>query len=454
MRARFSAWSRRTRRTRGVLVAFGALAVLGAVLVPAGAASPPSSGIKQASVCLQVGSTPGLPCATVSELPGGQTVALTFTVTNANTSTQAIGSANLDVPVGSGISIVANSAAFVANTGVAGQTFGTNTSSELQLRNLNLPPTSSVSVNFSVTTPCSGSNLKWGPLSSGPDEKQSNNFSGTGNDFNNTSSAGFTSSIVAGANGAPDHLAFSGQPGDGKTATAGSPSAKVTMYDSCGNVTNAADGNAVTVALQQPADQTFGGTGTLSGTVSEPLSSGVASFGDLQVSASGAYTLKASYTGLADVTSNTFNIFDIYGDCSFGCSGAGPDGTTSLQIQVSGGGNTGVGFGSAANNHTVCTGNTALKPLGGTFTIVPPVGAVGNITATLTIAKRGLQGVGVSNIVVCKNGGPGTPLVQMSQCAKKNPKAPCIVSQTSSNAGDAKITMLITPTDPGGSGFG
>ena len=107
-----------------------------------------------------------------------------------------------------------------------------------------------------------------------------------------------------------------------------------------------------------------------------------------------------------------------------------------------------------AGSTATCNG-LAVLGLSSAFTVVPPPGHTAyDIPVVLTINKRGLQGVGVSNIVVCKNSGPGTDLSQLGKCPKKGaPTSPCVVSQTSSNAGDAVIKMLINSTDPGGGGF-
>ena len=90
---------RRRLRRRRLAVVVTALAAMAIALTPAGSASPPSSGIKQYTVCLAQSATPGT-CDT-SALPGGSVVSLTLTITNANSSTQSLGSANIDGPVGS-----------------------------------------------------------------------------------------------------------------------------------------------------------------------------------------------------------------------------------------------------------------------------------------------------------------------------------------------------------------
>ena len=188
----------RPSRRRRLAVVVTALAAVAIALTPAGSASPPSSGIKQYTVCLAQSATPGT-CDT-SALPGGSVVSLTLTITNANSSTQSLGSANVDGPVGSNgqpvFPINLDPAkgplpTFVSGTG----TFGTNTSGELQLRNLTVAPGSSpLRVSFSVVTSCTGGSGTWKAPA-----KQSNNFLGNGNDFALVQSGGLTSSVGSGS---------------------------------------------------------------------------------------------------------------------------------------------------------------------------------------------------------------------------------------------------------------
>src|SRR6478672_2013362 len=83
---------------RRLAVVVTALAAVAIALTPAGSASPPSSGIKQYTACLAQSAMPGT-CDTTA-LPGGSVVSLTLTITNTNSSTQSLGSANIDGPVG------------------------------------------------------------------------------------------------------------------------------------------------------------------------------------------------------------------------------------------------------------------------------------------------------------------------------------------------------------------
>jgi VCBS repeat-containing protein len=118
--------------------------------------------------------------------------------------------------------------------------------------------------------------------------------------FSGVPSVPFTAMATAGT---ATKLAFIQAP---VTTSAGStiaPAVKVAIKDAAGNtVTSATD--AVTLAIgNNPAG------GTLSGTVTVNAVSGVATFGNLSIDKSGnGYTLTAAATGLAGVTSPSFDI--------------------------------------------------------------------------------------------------------------------------------------------------
>ncbi|HXG74956.1 MAG TPA: hypothetical protein VNJ53_00130 [Gaiellaceae bacterium] len=374
-------------------------------------------------------------------VPGGSTVAIDLVLEN-RSSPQLLGSANVTVP--SGFTVV--DASFTAGGGDFGAT-QLPTTGTVQLRNLSIPPGDSATVEMQVETPCASDTYTWGIRA-----KQSNDFSGPpGNDFFLLEDESNRATLVSGA-GAPGALAFTTQPSDGQ-AGAELPDVAVTVYDTCDNVATGASGD-VTLELVEPGTA-FGGSGaTLGGDASQPVVSGTATatFDDLTVSPSGlGYKLRAKFSGVADELSDEFDIYDFYGDCTNGCPGVG-NGTTAIDIDALAG-TVGLGVGPAGTNSTSC--GSGLTPLGSTFVIVPESGSTDTFTAVLTIAKRGLQGVGVSNIVVCVSGeaDPDGVLDQrLSKCAKKNPQPKCILSQTSSNAGDAIITLLLGG-DPVGSGF-
>lgn len=291
------------------------LAGLAVIFVPAGhTAKPPSADIKNYTACLQYGTSPSCTSSGQSTvLPGGQSVQLTLTLTNDRRSNQTLGSANLTAP--SELPILRDPSHPI--TVSQGQEVGL-TDATLELRNLNLAKGTSVTVAFSVTTPCSGTGLQWQVQG-----KQSNNFLGTGNDFNLQSSTGLTTNVTG-----CYELRFVTQPAKtvvGQTITdadysAGGP-VVVGLYNSSTNLplgTCPSGTNIVTMSKNQAA-------GTLSGTLTGALGGQPcrASFGDLAISgATGSFTLKASGLG-GEKNSDPFQVISgtscvDQDPCSFG----------------------------------------------------------------------------------------------------------------------------------------
>lgn len=448
------------RARYGVLLALAA-AVVAAVAASSGSASGPSSQVKNADACLQLASDPSGTCST-SSLPAGSTVTLSLTLTNEKTSNTVIGSANLDAPAGFSIHPATAAPGSIVN--LAG-----STSSELQLRNMSIAPGGAQAITFQVDVPCTATSANWSLR-----VKQSNNFSGSpGNDFNIVSQSGLNSSTAAGI---PSKIVFSTQP-PSLVKTADAFGAGVSLEDSCGNTTGG--GGSLSLGLNQPTAPVAGGGGTLTGGGPVTPTSSTTNFSNLSVSASGiGYTLTATFTPASGpaitADSSAFDVLDVVNNCATACSGDTSD-STSTDLNVTAPdtiGYLGLSLAGQAPAGTTCQlldGSTkALTPLGQSYLVVPPTRPVGtkdyfNIKVQITLLKRALQGIGVSNIKVCKNVADTTTgavtMKQVPLCpspAKKwltNPTgAPtaCIVSQTADNAGDAVITMLINSVDPHG----
>lgn len=295
------------RATWGLVIAV--VVAIAVVLVPLGAAKPPSSEIKKFAACLQYGAPPAPNCSTAADtlLPGGAAnAAVTLTLKNDPTSNQTLGSANLDVPAGSEIKIV--------STDQPSQGTASRTDGQLRLRELNLAINSSVTVTFYVSTPCAGSNLQWGPdlvTPAGPVVKQSNQFLGTGNDFTLTFASGLRSDIEPCFG-----LRFVNQPAktvvgatitdadysNGAPIAVGLYSAEVPL-DTC----PASVGN-VTIAKDQADGDLSGNVAALTG------SPCVATFDDLAISDVSSlpqeYTLTASGPGSLVPESGPFDVID------------------------------------------------------------------------------------------------------------------------------------------------
>jgi hypothetical protein len=102
--------------------------------------------------------------------------------------------------------------------------------------------------------------------------------------------------------GAAAQLAFVQQPTTAQSTVAIAPAVTVAIEDSLGNVVTS-DTSTITVSL---ASNVPGGT--LSGTLSQPASAGVATFGNLAIDKVGSYTLGASGGGFTAPASNSFSI--------------------------------------------------------------------------------------------------------------------------------------------------
>jgi hypothetical protein len=284
------------------LALLGALAVLAVVLVQPGSAR--LTDIKRYDACLQNATTSDPACSTATAdggshttLPGGGTAHLSLTLTNEGSSNQSLGSANINAP--SQLPIVTSS------VGQPSQgSLGSVTSSQIQLRSLNLAPGGSATVTFNVTTPCSGSGFKWTVPA-----KQSNNFQGTGNDFQLIVSTGLTTDIAASS----CHLEFVRQPASAKintliTDTAYNPDvttgANYVAVKAVGG-----DGQTITSASGSVTLSPSGGSFT---GASAPFASGtgVATFSSFMgTSVATAVTVVASATGFG--SSDPSGPFDI-----------------------------------------------------------------------------------------------------------------------------------------------
>src|SRR3954454_9716901 len=205
---------------------------------------------------------------------------VTFKVVLQNLDTQqTLGSANITRPTGFVVTAASTSSGQVTR-GPGGV---------IQLRNLGLVPSTpprSVSVTIEVDVPCSGSS----PATWGVQAKQSNDFNGTGNDFTLVSSVDLRQTTVLGT----CHLRFVAgrQPNDARTGevvtstafTKTGPAVQVEAVDGGDSpLTNFA--GTVTLRLNAGSD----GTGTLAGDTSVPAEAGVATFGDVTLSAIGRY---------------------------------------------------------------------------------------------------------------------------------------------------------------------
>jgi hypothetical protein len=289
-------------------------------------------------------------------IPGGMPAGVTipdFTVTLRNdTKTQMLGSANLTVPAAFTLASAPtlDRGALIAPLG--------NT---LQLRDLNVAPGGTVTLTVDLRLPCVSGNYAWAVQA-----KQSNDFSGTGNDLTPPTASALRN-VVTGA--CALRFVSGAQPaGAGKTQQIRADAFQPTSTNLVR--VEAVDGRAP--ALAQRLDW-FGGAIALAlGETTYPgeldqagpvtATDGVASFSDISITAAGIYTLHASTTAAgfaADdprADSAAFPIVDVVADCNaLTCSAA--FGKTS----ITGGGGSGTGFVLLSQNvgpEPICAGYT------------------------------------------------------------------------------------------------
>ena len=297
---------------RGVFAA-GATSVLGVAMLAAPAAALKSQCASPAGKCFAVAVSPVTP-------PAGGTVSFTFTVTN-EASTQQIGSFQITAPT----------PFVVTDATVPPPAIASHTSSSALFTSLSVAPSASITVTVTALLPCSASPYQWGMQI-----KQANDFSGLpGNDFQvDPASAGNLSGTVAGA----CSLAFTsdGQPacaavGANIAAGFGSQGApvKVGLLDASGLlITSSAATGPVTVTVKIDPHSNPGG-GSLSGTTTETIRGGVASFPaqstdtPLSINKSGVgYAFTASTTTPGISTSQPSADFTIFGSLKR-CQGSG-----------------------------------------------------------------------------------------------------------------------------------
>lgn len=238
-------------------------------------------------------SNPRTYTATIS--PGwiatGQTKTFDLALTNTSSIRSGIESANISPPPGFVLRRAFLPEGAHGTAAVVGNV--------LQLRNISVPPGSTLHVSISATAPsdCTDTSGVWRPVA-----RQHDNF--TGDTFALSGDGSSLTTTLACA------LVFTTQPTDsvinqtirGTAFDPMGPPVAVEVVDRSGNPVSSSTA-PITVALgSNPGGSTLGGTRT------HNAASGVASFGDLTVNnAGGPYTLVASSPGLTSATSKPFN---------------------------------------------------------------------------------------------------------------------------------------------------
>jgi hypothetical protein len=442
----------------GFTVARVCFLMLVASMLGAGMLAAPAAGAKPTTCASSAGK-----CFAVTVLPttppAGGTVPFTFTVTN-EASTQQIGSFKITAPANF----------VITGASVPPAATASFTSSTALFANLSVAPGASVTVTVNAVLPCSGSSYQWGI-----EVKQSNDFSGLpGNDFQrDPASDGNLSGSLSGS----CSLAFTsdGQPagtGVGAKILAGFNSqggpVKVGLLDASGQlITSSAATGPVSVAVK--IDSNPGG-GSLSGTTTETLSGGVASFPALSTDKSLSidkqgigYTLIASTTSPGISTSEPSAFFTIFGSlqhCGGSCSASLSSKTTTGTVTTTSSELLGSSLGGAS--YSCATYQSFSDPFG--FDVFDGAGVAdqnAKFSASLDISKSLVQSsrrTNASDWQLCYastapfkavDGTSGTEVIGgntfntglLPDCSSTQ-GAPCVQARKKGSGGDVIITFL------------
>jgi hypothetical protein len=385
----------------------------------------------------------------------GATVSYTFKILNNTTSTQQFGSANITAPPGFAIGSVDTPLTFNSDGSLSTKTWtSAKSGSIIMLRNPGpgpsnrLNPGQWVTVRFDATASCVTASYPWDTR-----VKQSNDFSGTGNDFTQVGNDP-SSTVSAGGGGVqlPSSIQFSAQPSDTQVNDLITPAVQVTVTDACNAPVS---GIAVTMSLGTNPGEA-GTLSSVSNMLTQTTDNGVATFGDLSINkSSSGYKLKAT-AGSLTATSAAFDVTSFSVDCNGGpCHTDTPvtSGTSSVSVNADGGiGTLSVTFESVPLG---CPDFGTNQAVGGTVTIDPPQGSPPPDSITVTFDDTiNTYPPFQDSYPVCKTvesqTGTTTEIVPFCDAT---PVPPCITEQTISfHGGGQKPTlhtvMLITQTDP------
>jgi hypothetical protein len=371
---------------------------------------------------------------------GGQTVRVAVTITNLSAN-QSLGSSNIVVP-SDYTSVSLDSVV----TDPPGKDWSPSSlaGSTIQLRNTGpsntqaLNPGQSLTATVTVVTECTpNTSSTWNGYA-----KQSNDFSGAGNDFVPSPATDFTRVKV----GCPDHLAFTQQPTDTLAGQVIDPGTgvKAAVEDSANQIVTISSASVGVAIGTNP------GNGTLFGTTPVSASSGVSTFSDLIIDTAGTgYTLVASSSSITGATSSAFDIAGVAGRCTSSPCGVatGQHATASDKTigiaQVPVGPCTSPTLGCFVSldetTGTFCGGTCA----GNVIVFAPPPNQDGTATLVIQYYKTVFKGnLALVHIFKLSNG----VTTELFDCSSTNP-VPCVSDRSTVN-GNAQFTVSLGQGDP------
>lgn len=424
--ARSSSDNRRAARWSGWIAAL--LTVTAGIVVTVGPAqADTSTKVYEATVIAAQGS------------PGS----FALTLTNDLASQQTLGSANFTEPTGFTLGPV-GSVSLSGWTVCVGDGQNCTPGGNVVMFRANsssaaLSPGRAVSATVPVSSPSTCASATWATAA-----KQSNDFSGNGNDFQRNDAASDLTPLGS----------FSFAP-IGMQTTGVAFTASVTALDTCHNLKQ----NPYYAGTAPYGPTTLTPTGLTAATF-DP-SSGVTwsgSVGTVTVTPTIAQTgnrltVTDGATGIS-APSNSFDVVDHIcqpGDAS--CKTPNGNSTIFVDPQPPAGGKVGVGFNNLPSFLTNFSCGGLSSPVGSALIVVDPSAAAysGPYTVTMTY-KKSVTGTGpASSFVVCisDTGAAGTWQGPLGTCV--DPTAgptPCIVTEKRTSLGDLQIVVLLSPGDP------
>ncbi len=372
-------------------------------------------------------------------MSAGSTESYSLTLQNLPSSNQALGSANVTVPAG--FTVATSSLALTAPAGTVWKAPTLTSDGVIELRsvgvNSKLSKNQQLVLNFDAATACSASGAgTWGTT-----VKQSNDFLGTGNDFNVASQTTVTVSGGGGGGAAGFELGPIGV-----RQEVGTPfSVTVTAKDECGAVDTGYSGTPTLTGLNSQGSQTPS-YGTLSFSAGTATTSVTAALSQR----SAALVVTDTAAGLTG-TSNGFDVFDLLCTEPVICEETDADGTTTVTTPGPPvGGSMGLSFEDFPNSFT-CEGTPSFDRKG-SLAVLDPLGYAGpTITAKGRWDKTITPGTGVANFIICwsKN---GISYSVAGPCTNKG-KLPaatafCILKRSRNGVGDLEIDFLMSTNDP------
>jgi predicted outer membrane repeat protein len=273
-----------------------------------------------------------------------------------------------------------------------------------------------------------------GVLSGTPTQVGSFDFTIAASDSFGTSSVATPYTLAVGV-GAPAKLAFVQQPTDTAAGSAMAPAVVVQLQDAFGNPLTAGSG---TVAIALGANP---GGSTLSGTLTQSLVNGSATFPNLALDKAGTgYTLVASRSGVPSITSNAFNVVAgapaklVFGQQPTNVAAGAPIAPAVTVRIVDAGGNPT----SSTASVTLALGtNPSGATLSGTLTIAA-------VNGTATFANLSLDKAGNGYTLTASAAGLGDATSSAFDVTAGAPAQLVFVQQPSSSAPNVALAPPIT----------